>query len=44
MTFADQIRYNIMFQKVMHKVRELVINYTKTFQNYEYLKQIHWEK
>ena len=33
MTFADQIRCNKLFQKVIHKVGESEINYIKRFQN-----------
>ena len=32
-TFADQSRYNRLFQKVVHKVGESEINYIKIFQN-----------
>ena len=33
MTFADQIRYNRMFQKVVHKGGGSAINYIKIFHN-----------
>ena len=33
MKFSDQSSYNRMFQKVVHKVRELAINYIKIFKN-----------
>ena len=33
MTFADQIRYNKIFQKVLQKVEKSTINYIKIFQN-----------
>ena len=33
MTFGDQSRYNIMFQKVFHKGGESAINYIKIFKN-----------
>ena len=33
MTFGDQSRYNIMFQKVFHKGGESAINYIKIFHN-----------
>ena len=33
MTFSDQIRYNIMFQKLVHKGGESEINSIKIFQN-----------
>ena len=32
-TFADQSRYNRLFQKVMHKQGEQAINHFKIFQN-----------
>ena len=33
MTITDKIRYNRLFQKIIHKVRESEINYIKIFQN-----------
>ena len=33
MTFADQIRYNIMFHQVVHEGGDSAINYIKMFQN-----------
>ena len=33
MTFPDQIRYNIMFQKVVHRGGESEFNYIKIFQS-----------
>ena len=33
MTFTDQSRYNIMFQKVVHKEGKSEINYMKIFKN-----------
>ena len=33
MTFSDQIKYNILFQKVVNKGGETEINYIKIFQN-----------
>ena len=33
MTFSDQIRYNRLFQKVIHKVVKSSINYINKFQN-----------
>ena len=33
MNFTDQIIYNILFQQVLHKGGESVINYIKRFQN-----------
>ena len=33
MAFSDQIRYNKLFQKVIHMGRESEIHYIKIFQN-----------
>ena len=33
MTFSEQIRYNILFQQVIHKAEESAVNYIKIFQN-----------
>ena len=33
MTFADQTMYNVIFQKVVHKVGESEISYIKIFQS-----------
>ena len=33
MNFSDQIRYNRLFQQVIHKGGESAINYIKIFQN-----------
>ena len=33
MTFSDQIRYNRLFQQVIHKIGESSIKYAKIFQN-----------
>ena len=38
MTSADQIRYNIMFQKVVHKGGGSAINYIKIFHDAKALK------
>ena len=38
MTFDEQIRYNILCQKVIHKGEELAINYTKSFHNVKALE------
>ena len=37
MTFAEKIRYNRLFQQVMHKGWESAIIYIKIFQSAEYL-------
>ena len=37
MTFSDKSRYNILFQKVMHKGEDSEINYIKIFQHYKAL-------
>ena len=38
MTFADQIIYNRLFQKVVHNGGESAINYIKIIQNYKALE------
>ena len=38
MTCSDQVRYNRLFQKIIHKVGESKINYIKIFYNPKALK------